>query len=71
LDKKHVVFGEVINGKSIVREIENLKTESGDKPLQDVTIIGMIIPWNFRATSNYWQTAVNSQARTTTRLQRK
>ncbi|KAH7082556.1 peptidyl-prolyl cis-trans isomerase D [Paraphoma chrysanthemicola] len=39
LDKKHVVFGEVINGKSIVRQIENLKTQSGDKPLQDATII--------------------------------
>jgi hypothetical protein len=71
LDKKHVVFGEVINGKSIVREIENLKTESGDKPLQDVTIIGMIIPWSFHAISNYSQTVVNSQARTTTRLQKK
>jgi peptidyl-prolyl isomerase D len=40
LDKKHVVFGEVINGKSIVRTIENLKTQSGDKPLDDATIIG-------------------------------
>ncbi|KAF2020190.1 peptidyl-prolyl cis-trans isomerase D [Aaosphaeria arxii CBS 175.79] len=38
LDKKHVVFGEVINGKSIVRQIENLKTQSGDKPYQDVII---------------------------------
>lgn len=38
LDNKHVVFGEVINGKSIVREIENLPTESGDKPLQDAVI---------------------------------
>ncbi|KAH5748879.1 hypothetical protein HBI88_200850 [Parastagonospora nodorum] len=39
LDKKHVVFGEVINGKSIVRTIENLKVQSGDKPYQDATII--------------------------------
>ncbi|KAF1848953.1 uncharacterized protein K460DRAFT_83198 [Cucurbitaria berberidis CBS 394.84] len=39
LDKKHVVFGEVINGKSIIREIENLKTQSGDKPLHDATIV--------------------------------
>lgn len=38
LDGKHVVFGEVINGKSIVRKIENLKTQS-DKPLNDVTIV--------------------------------
>ncbi|KAF9728800.1 peptidyl-prolyl cis-trans isomerase [Paraphaeosphaeria minitans] len=39
LDNKHVVFGEVINGKSIVREIENLKTQSGEKPFHDATII--------------------------------
>jgi peptidyl-prolyl isomerase D len=31
LDGKHVVFGEVINGKNIVRKIENLSTQS-DKP---------------------------------------
>jgi len=39
LDKKHVVFGQVINGRSIVRHIENLKCQSGDKPWQDVTIL--------------------------------
>lgn len=38
LDGKHVVFGEVLNGKSIVRKIENLPTQSGDKPNKDVTI---------------------------------
>lgn len=37
LDGKHVVFGQVINGKNIIREIENLPTQS-DKPAQDVTI---------------------------------
>lgn len=31
LDGKHVVYGEVINGKNIVRKIENLPTQS-DKP---------------------------------------
>lgn len=44
LDKKHVVFGEVINGKSVVRQIENLKTASQDKPYQDVVIQGTWIP---------------------------
>ncbi|KAF2084320.1 peptidyl-prolyl cis-trans isomerase D [Saccharata proteae CBS 121410] len=34
LDSKHVVFGEVINGKSIVRQIENLPTGGQDKPLE-------------------------------------
>ncbi|KAJ6031041.1 hypothetical protein N7540_001773 [Penicillium herquei] len=37
LDGKHVVFGEVINGKSIVRKIENMKTNS-DKPEVTVTV---------------------------------
>jgi len=37
LDGKHVVYGEVINGKNIIREIENLPTQS-DKPTQDVVI---------------------------------
>jgi peptidyl-prolyl isomerase D len=32
------VFGEVINGKSIVRQIENTATDSGDKPLKQVVI---------------------------------
>lgn len=38
LDGKHVVFGQVINGKNIVREIENLRTQS-DKPTEDVTVV--------------------------------
>ncbi|KAJ5930371.1 hypothetical protein N7466_005864 [Penicillium verhagenii] len=38
LDDKHVVFGEVINGKSIVRKIENMSTTS-DKPKFDVKIV--------------------------------
>lgn len=38
LDGKHVVFGEVINGKSVVRKIENMQTSS-DKPKVDVTIV--------------------------------
>ncbi|CBF77209.1 hypothetical protein AN4583.2 [Aspergillus nidulans FGSC A4] len=37
LDGKHVVFGEVINGKSVVRKIENMPTQA-DKPTTDVTI---------------------------------
>lgn len=37
LDNKHVVFGEVLAGKSIVRRIEHEPVAS-DKPLKDVTI---------------------------------
>lgn len=39
LDGKHVVFGEVLDGKGIVREVENMKVQN-DKPIKDVTIIG-------------------------------
>lgn len=38
LDGKHVVFGKVIAGKSLVRKIENLPTDSGDKPKEAVVI---------------------------------
>ncbi|KXN92910.1 Peptidyl-prolyl cis-trans isomerase D [Leucoagaricus sp. SymC.cos] len=38
LDGKHVVFGEVIKGKSIVRKIENNPTSSGDVPQAAVVI---------------------------------
>jgi len=38
LDDKHVVFGEVIKGKSIVRAIENYPTASGDVPTSPIVI---------------------------------
>ncbi|KAI1389542.1 cyclophilin-like domain-containing protein [Hypoxylon trugodes] len=37
LDGKHVVFGEVKSGRSVVRQIENLRT-TNDKPNQSATI---------------------------------
>lgn len=39
LDGKHVVFGEVLGGKSIIRTIENTPTSSNDKPNKDCTIV--------------------------------
>ena len=38
LDGKHVVFGELIQGKRIARSIESQATDSGDKPVSDVRI---------------------------------
>ncbi|KAL7284773.1 peptidyl-prolyl cis-trans isomerase Cpr7 [Trametes coccinea BRFM310] len=38
LDGKHVVFGEVIRGKSVVRAIENTETASGDVPVEPCII---------------------------------
>ncbi|KAK4229412.1 41 kDa peptidyl-prolyl cis-trans isomerase [Podospora fimiseda] len=37
LDGKHVVFGEVLTGKSVVRQLENLVTQN-DKPVKDAVI---------------------------------
>ena len=37
LDGKHVVFGEVLDGKSIVRKIENYNTQN-DKPIHPINI---------------------------------
>lgn len=37
LDGKHVVFGKVLKGKGVVRQIENQETSS-DRPLKDVVI---------------------------------
>ena len=39
LDHKHVVFGTVINGKRVVRNIENTRTDDLDKPRKEVKII--------------------------------
>ncbi|KAF3933151.1 Phosphatase [Dactylella cylindrospora] len=38
LDGKHVVFGHVVSGKSIVRKIEETKTDSQDRPGKPVVI---------------------------------
>ncbi|WPH03939.1 Peptidyl-prolyl cis-trans isomerase [Acrodontium crateriforme] len=38
LDGKHVVFGEVISGKSVIRRVENTPVETGDKPKSDCII---------------------------------
>lgn len=38
LDGKHVVFGELIQGKRIARLIENQQTDQDDKPMREVKI---------------------------------
>ncbi|CAH8522012.1 unnamed protein product [Heterobilharzia americana] len=38
LDGKHVVFGKVLEGMKIVREIENSQTDSRDRPVKSIRI---------------------------------
>jgi cyclophilin family peptidyl-prolyl cis-trans isomerase len=38
LNGKHVVFGRVVKGMEVVRQIESTKTDSGDKPIAEVLI---------------------------------
>ena len=34
LDNLHVVFGQVVSGKEVIKEIEELDTDKKDRPLQ-------------------------------------
>jgi len=38
LDGRHVVFGVILEGMSVVRKIENVEKSAGDKPVKDVVI---------------------------------
>jgi cyclophilin family peptidyl-prolyl cis-trans isomerase len=41
LDNKHVVFGEVVRGYHNITKIENLPTDTSDKPYQEIQILSI------------------------------
>jgi peptidylprolyl isomerase len=43
LDSKHPVFGKVVEGMDVVDAIAKVKTASGDRPAQNVTIIRAVM----------------------------
>lgn len=43
LDGRHTVFGTVVRGKEVVQAIENVPTDSGDRPLTPVTITNVVV----------------------------
>ncbi|ASE34702.1 peptidylprolyl isomerase [Mammaliicoccus sciuri] len=38
LDQKHSVFGQIVEGESVLEEIANVKVGANDKPVEDVVI---------------------------------
>jgi len=43
LDNKHTVFGRVVSGTEVVSEIEKVRTDKSDKPLEDIKIVNITI----------------------------
>ncbi|KAH8582769.1 cyclin cyclophilin like peptidyl-prolyl cis-trans isomerase [Cryptosporidium sp. chipmunk genotype I] len=39
LDGVHTIFGKVVHGKEVVKEIEHVSTNRNDRPIQDISII--------------------------------
>lgn len=43
LNKKHTIFGEVVNGYDVIQKIESTKVGPGDRPAEEVKIIRVTI----------------------------
>lgn len=43
LDGQYTVFGEVIEGMNVVKDIQKVETDENDRPLKDVVILRMVV----------------------------
>jgi len=46
LDNKHTVFGNLLGGKEILKQLEKIETDENDKPLEKITILQTIVYYN-------------------------
>ena len=62
LDGVHVVFGQVISGKEIIQEIEELQVDKKNRPMQDARIVkcGELIPKKKMAESSEEESSSSS-----------
>jgi peptidyl-prolyl cis-trans isomerase A (cyclophilin A) len=43
LDDRHAVFGEVIDGMDVIREIGDVDTDANDRPTEDVVLSSVTV----------------------------
>lgn len=46
LNKKHTVFGKLVGGSEVLRELANIETDEADRPLEDITILQTLVYTN-------------------------
>jgi peptidylprolyl isomerase domain and WD repeat-containing protein 1 len=43
LDKKHTIFGRAVSGLEVIHNIENVKVNKTDKPMEDIKIVNISV----------------------------
>ena len=43
LDRKHTIFGRVVDGLETLSRLEDTRTDSSDRPIEDLTILDIVI----------------------------
>ncbi|KAI2494096.1 Rtf2 RING-finger [Fragilaria crotonensis] len=54
LDRKHSIFGRVIQGKNVLREMKKVPTGKKDRPVHDITITGITVLVNPAKKQKSW-----------------